>query len=672
MNDDRGAQLAVVLQPQGSRVDLSVGFHHRQQQLPRRQVELIIPLSGAGVPPPRLGVAPWDFSEVQVAGSLPRPRDFAAAWLLLCDDQGPWTFHDWAELVASSSEPPVLAACWQWLQGPQLWFRSRQQGISARPLDDLRRLRQDRHRQARLQQRQTLWHEALRRRAPLERKGLAAEQQRELDLLLAWASGDQDTPLPVELARALHATRCSADAGAIRHLLVDLGQWDRHRLPSLQASSWQQGFSAELEAEAERLIALADTPWPGDEQRLDLTAQRCVTIDDPDTRDIDDGLALERLPEGGPEGRPPGSLRLWIHVADPGRLVDPGSPLDLEARRRGSSLYLASGPLPMFPTALATGPLSLRAGCRNPAWSLAVELTPEGEVARSRLLRSWVRPTYRLSYADADELIELAPPQDPDLSDLHALLQRRRQWRLARGALLMDQPEGRIRVGEGNPELEITEPGASRLLVAEAMILAGAVVASYGQEHGLALPYRSQLPAELPSEAELMALPAGPVRHAALKRCLSRGHTGTQPSPHFSLGLDAYVQATSPIRRYGDLLVQRQLWAQQQGETPLDAEALQELLQEIEGPIRQGIQISRDDQRHWQQVWFEAHRGEQWQAAFLRWLRPQDGLGLLHLEELALDLPAECPAGSQPGDQLLVRVQLVDSLRDQLRLIARA
>lgn len=664
MSDERGAHLAVVLQTQGSRLELSVGFHHRQQQLPRRQVELILPLAGAASAPPRLGVAPWGFSEAEVSQSLPRPRDFAAAWLLLSEDNSLWPFHDWAELVASSGEPQVMAACWQWLQGPQLWFRSRQQGISARPLDDLRRLRQERHRLARQQQRQAQWHDALLRRAPIQRQELAPEHQAELDLLLAWASGEQDTPLPVELARALHTARCSADGGGIRHLLVDLGHWDRHRLPSLQASSWQQGFSAALEAEAERLIAQAAEPRPGDEQRLDLTHQHCVTIDDPDTRDIDDGLALERLPQGG--------LRLWIHVADPGRLVAAGSPLDLEARRRGSSLYLASGTLPMFPTALATGPLSLRAGCRNAAWSLGVELTGEGAVASTRLLRSWVRPAYRLSYGDADELIELAPPQDPDLSDLHGLLQRRRQWRLARGALLMDQPEGRIRVSGGQPQLEITEPGASRLLVAEAMILAGAVVAGYGQEHGLALPYRSQLPAELPPDAELNALPAGPVRHAALKRCLSRGHTGTQPSPHFSLGLDAYAQATSPIRRYGDLLVQRQLWAQQQGEPPLDAEALQEVLQAIEAPIRQGIQISRDDQRHWQQVWFEAHRSEQWEAAFLRWLRPQDGLGLIHLEELAMDLAAECPPGAQPGDTLVVEVQQVDPLRDQLRLIARA
>jgi hypothetical protein len=71
------------------------------------------------------------------------------------------------------------------------------------------------------------------------------------------------------------------------------------------------------------------------------------------------------------------------------------------------------------------------------------------------------------------------------------------------------------------------------------------------------------------SEAELAQLEPGPVRHAAIKRCLSRGHMGVTPAPHFSLGLAAYVQATSPIRRYGDLLVQRQLAALADGQVPL-------------------------------------------------------------------------------------------------------
>ena len=300
------------------------------------------------------------------------------------------------------------------------------------------------------------------------------------------------------------------------------------------------------------------------------------------------------------------------------------------------------------------------------SWSTWAELNDDGSLAAFGVQRSWVKPIYRLSYEDADELIELAPPQDRDLADLETLLARRRSWRLAQGALQMDLPEGRIRCRDGEAQLEVTEPSSSRQMVAEAMILAGAVTAELAKERELPLPFRSQLPAELPPKAELEALPDGAVRFAAIKRCLSRGLMGTKPAAHFSLGLPAYVQATSPIRRYGDLLVQRQLAA----ELPLSEEQLQELVNEVDGAIREGIGIAREDQRHWQQVWFEGQKGQQWRAQFLRWLRPQDNLGLVRIDELAMDLAAECPSGSEPGDALLLRVQTVDSLRDQLRLSA--
>jgi exoribonuclease-2 len=147
---------------------------------------------------------------------------------------------------------------------------------------------------------------------------------------------------------------------------------------------------------------------------------------------------------------------------------------------------------------------------------------------------------------------------------------------------------------------------------------------------------------------------------------------GTTAAPHFSLALDAYVQATSPIRRYGDLLTQRQLGAVRDGQPPLTEAEMADLLSQLEGPMKQGIQISREDQRHWRQVWFEQHPQPEWRAVFLRWLRVQDRLALVHVEELAMDLAAECPAGSEPADPLLLRVVLVDSLRDQLRLQAVA
>lgn len=652
---------------QGSKLRLRLGHDAKSVVLPQRQIHLLNPLPSGVDPPVRLGVSPWQLTAERVSAARPTRREWGAAWLLLLEAEEALSLEDFTDLVCGAGAPAQRAACWLELMGDQQLFRLRQGLIQARPLNDLRPLRRERRRRQLEQQLEQSWLGLLRARRPVDVDDgtLPLSHRQRLAQLQQLAAGAISTDqLDPALRQSLTTLRIGAEGGELRHLLVDLGLWDQHRLISLEGTTWSSGFAAELQAEADRLLALVEQDWPGDADRLDLCGQHCVTIDDDDTRDIDDGLALER--------RADGSLRLWIHVADPGRLIEAGSALDLEARRRGSSLYLAAGTLPMFPEVLATGPFSLRQGVRSAAWSFWVDLEADGDIAAYGIVRSWVRPTYRLSYTDADDLIDLAPPEDPDLADMDRLLERRRRWRLAQGALQMDLPEGRIRNRDGEPVLEITEPGPSRQLVAEAMILAGALAARHGVENGLALPYRSQLPADLPPPQELAALPDGAVRFAAIKRCLSRGLMGSQPAPHFSLGLSAYAQATSPIRRYGDLIVQRQIGASLAGAGTLCEDDLQEQLEQVESAVRQGIAISREDQRHWQQVWFEGHRSGQWRAQFLRWLRPQDRLGLVRIDDLAMDLAAECPAAAEPGLLLLLRVREVDSLRDQLRLVASA
>jgi len=667
VNDARGYQVGVVQSVRGSKVELRTGFDARLHQVPLRDVERIaaLPPTAPGTPG-RVGDSPWSLSLAGLTESRPSSRAFGEAWAVLVEEPGGWegTLADLAGLVGSAADPSLLAACWLWLHGDQTLFRIRQSRITPRRSEELRPLRQERRQQALRRMRRAEWLQQLQARQPVNASGLTAEQKHDLNQLLCWAGGATEQPLSDDLQRLLRECHCPLEPGPIRHLLVDLGQWERHQLPSLQATTWQHGFSPQLLEEADQLVAQAHLSFPGDGERVDRCGQRVVTIDDDDTLDIDDGLALETTADG--------RQRLWIHIADPGRLVAAGTPLDLEARRRGTSLYLAGGNLPMFPPQLAHGPMSLRRGERSAAWSLWVELDSGGTVLADGFERSWIQPTYRLSYADADELIELAPPQEADLLAIHELLTARHKWRTAQGALNLEDPEGRIRCRGERAELEVVESSPSRRLVAEAMLLAGSLVAERAIHEGLALPFRSQPTCALPSAAELDQLPCGPVRHAAIKRCLSRGLVGTSPAPHFSLGLRAYVQATSPIRRYGDLLVQRQLLALQTGEPPLAEQDLAALLTELEAPVRQGIQIGREDQRHWLQVWFEQQEQRQWPGLFLRWLRQDHQLALVWLDDLAQSLPCICPSRSEPGSALLVRVSAVDSLQDLLRLEASA
>jgi exoribonuclease-2 len=668
-------QVAVVTALQGGRATLRATQSAKAISLPLRQLDLLGSWPDPGLEPARdASFPPWNVTAEALLQATPRGCDLGAAWQVLVADLPAGQeamelpLDAFSELVCGQSDPLRRCACWLWLQGSQTLFRLKQGLVQPRQLAELRRLRKDRHRQQLLEAEQRSWLNALRLRQRIDPDQLGARQAEELAQLRLWASGQGERLLREELMHLLQQVRCSSEPADVRHLLADVGLWPRHQLPSLQGTTWQQGFAEPLVAEAEQLLARAEEPVAGDGDRIDLTSLHTVTIDDDDTLDIDDGLSLDWTADGRPQ--------VWIHIADPGRLIAADSALDLEARRRGASLYLAQGTLPMFPGELANGPFSLRAGHRCAAWSLRIQLADDGALDQMELHRSWVRPAYRLSYADVDELLELAPPQEQALLTLQELMQRRRSWRANRGALFLDQPEGRIRCGDPNGEgdgalLEIIEPSASRLMVAEAMILAGAAVAEYGRRHQIPLPYRSQPVAPVPNAQELERVPAGPARWAAIKKCLTRGVVGTTVLPHFSLGLEAYVQATSPIRRYGDLVVQRQLAAHLKGEAPLEAMAMADLLMALEGSLREGIAISREDQRHWQQVWFANQRGQQWRGLFLRWLREDHHLALVHLESLAMDLPAECHGAPQPGDGVLVRVREVDPLRDLLRLDAR-
>jgi exoribonuclease-2 len=663
LSDAGQPKLAVVLKVDGKRLTVAIGDQARLAKVPRRELQLVAAIAAcAPTGPERIGAPPWNLSEATLRSWVPPRRDVAAAWLLLSGNGESTPWEQWCNLVATEPSPLQLAGWWLWLQGDQLWFTWQHGEISACSLNQLRQRRHERRRSELAQQRELHWHGLLRQRQVLSLDDLDPLGVEDLALLQRWASGCCQEPLPASLLRGLRHADCRPDPAAIRHLLVDLGQWDPHALPSLRHSPWAHGFSVALELEAKLLIERAPDVQAGDERRLDRTGLHCVTIDDEDTEDLDDAIGLERCADG--------HNRLWIHVADPGRLLHQGDPLDAAASGRGASLYLARGILPMLPWTLSIGPLSLRAGHRCPAWSFWADLDNGGDLQACGFERTWIRPAYRLCYDDADDLIDLAPPEEPDLAEIHRLLLLRRRWREARGALLLDQPEGRVRSRDGELTIAITEPTRSRLMVAEAMILAGSVAATQAIKHQLALPFRSQLPAPLPAPQELAALPAGPVRHAALKACLSRGLTTTTPAPHSSLGLDAYVQVTSPIRRYGDLLAQRQLACLWSGRPPLLAGPLQDLLTAVEDPLRQGNQISRDDQRHWRQVWFEAHRTDHWAAVLLRWLRESERLALIWIEALAMELPAQCPAGSAPGDALSVSVHRVDPLQDCLQLRA--
>lgn len=459
-------------------------------------------------------------------------------------------------------------------------------------------------------------------------------------------------------------------------LLQSIGWWQPHLQLNLINSGVSEAFEPELEAEAQRLLA-SPPPDPDAALRRDLTATHSiVTVDDASTTEIDDGVSLERLPDG--------TTKVWVHVADPSRWVDPESPLAIEARARSKSLYLPTGTVSMFPKCLAEGPFSLRQGIPTAAVSVGMCLSPDGALLADtvEVVPTLVSPARRLTYVDVDEMLEVCDEeQEPDLFQLRQLAVLRRRHRAGCGAVEISMPECAVTVEDAHleePAVSIQEEdqfaSPARQLVAEMMILAGEAAGELGRRLKVPLPYRGQPEPVLPEPEEMAAVPPGPCQAIMLRMRMTRSQTLTEaPIPHAGLGLDAYVQFTSPIRRYGDLLAHWQLKSVLRGEAaPLQAGPLLEVVEEVGATTQRLIKLERESESYWVAEYFRQTSKRDpraaWEGMFLCWLKQDVGLGRILLGGLGLETVVRINTPVQPGDVLYVRCSHTDVKAGMFRL----
>jgi exoribonuclease-2 len=326
-------------------------------------------------------------------------------------------------------------------------------------------------------------------------------------------------------------------------------------------------------------------PLPA-EDRVDLTHLQAFAIDDAGSQDPDDAISLEIRPEG---------TRLWVHVADVAALVQPDSEADVIARARGASLYLPEGTVHMLPPE-ATERLALGLAETSPALSFAIDVSPTGEIAGSDVFASTVRVT-RLTYAEAEANLEEAP-----LLPLYQLAQVLQQRREENGALSIDLPEVKVRVVDGRVAITPLPPVRSRDMVREAMLCAGEAIARLAQEKEIPIPFTVQ---DAPAVAETPG--PGMAAQYALRRAFTRSQASTTAGPHGGLGLPVYAQATSPLRRYLDLVVHQQLRAFVHGQPLLDEAAILERVgaaEAVRGDVRYAERLANE---HWTLVYLQQH-----------------------------------------------------------------
>ncbi|EFJ50853.1 hypothetical protein VOLCADRAFT_103637 [Volvox carteri f. nagariensis] len=480
-------------------------------------------------------------------------------------------------------------------------------------------------------------------------------------------------------------SRAEPDAAAA--LLVEIGALRRHEPLQLLRRGLAIRTPAEHEQEAAALLA-APPPDPDAKLREDLTHLRVFTIDDVTTTEVDDGLSLERLE--GSEGAAAG-IRIWIHVADPTRWIRPGSNLDMAGRDRIRTLYLPWGSVPMFPRQLAEGPFSLREGQVCDAMSVCVRLNKDGSLERPRVVPSRVRVNHKLTYDQADAVLAALAAGDGNgteaagtgagavavedgsrgvldvaaVADLLALREAalaRRAYREACGCIEIPLPEAKINVpyshlDRARPAVTISRisqwDSPSRSLVAEMMILAGEAVGAIGAEAALPLPYRSQDSPELPPASALAALPEGPCRGFALKRCMTRSAVGPSPRRHAALALDAYVQFTSPIRRYSDMVAHHNLKAWLRGDPlPFSGNEIESLMAAAGEAGRELGAAERESENYWVAEYLRLNWGAEYPAMALGWQREEMQLAAFLLQREGLEVVVRVPQGTafRPGD----------------------
>ncbi|HSM61094.1 MAG TPA: ribonuclease R [Longimicrobiales bacterium] len=417
--------------------------------------------------------------------------------------------------------------------------------------------------------------------------------------------------------------------------------------PGVDVLAVAHSYGLSLEFPAEALRAAEEAARMGLEQageRVDRTGLLLLTIDPADAKDHDDALSIEAVGAGRWE--------VGIHIADVSHFVEEGGPVDLEATVRGTSVYLVDRTVPMLPERLSGDVCSLRAGVERLAVSVFVTLDREGRATSQRMERTRVKSRHRLSYEEVQEVLDgkrsIGPDVDEALRRLDDLARAVRRHRFRRGALDLDLPETKVVLdAEGLPlDIHRIDRLEAHRLIEDFMILANEAVARACEARGLAVLYRVHEPpvrerteelAEFllrfglrlprrkrlrPSDVQALleavhGKPEESLVSTVVLRSLQRARYDAENLGHFGLASEAYLHFTSPIRRYPDLVVHREVVRTLVGGEPpreRDQEDLQAVADHASARERAADDAERDSVALKKVEFMERHLGDEFEG----------------------------------------------------------
>ena len=340
-----------------------------------------------------------------------------------------------------------------------------------------------------------------------------------------------------------------------------------------------------LEAQkiAERGIPISELS-----ERMDLTDMDIFTIDSSDSKDLDDAVSLEEDEE---------HFFLGVHIADVSHYVRQGSPLDLEAYRRGTSVYYADQVIPMLPKELSNGICSLNPDEVRLTFSALITLKKSGEIEGFRFVKSYIRSRVKGVYSEINQILDNTAPQEivekykqliPQIQLMQKLAHILRKRRFDRGAMNISSNESKFIIENGKIKDIVPRPGGeSERMIEEFMLTANEAAATLAMEQEMPFVYRVHeqppvikvnllhnlltklgVPAEKllqnpqPKDfANILESVRGtelePAVNGQLLRTMSKAIYSERNIGHFGLVLENYAHFTSPIRRYPDLTIHR-------------------------------------------------------------------------------------------------------------------
>lgn len=370
----------------------------------------------------------------------------------------------------------------------------------------------------------------------------------------------------IKRSKALQDLRRAETPENAHQLLLEVGYWKETYNP------YPRRLQLPLQVPIYTLPALPEEP------RKDLTYLTSFAIDDEGSEVPDDAISFE-------EGK------IWVHIADPAALIFPDTQADREARARGESLHLPESTVHML-SEDAISKLGLGKQEISPALSIGIHISQTGEIQDIEITPSLIRAS-RLTYQNAEALMD-----EPLFSEIEKRLSLHREARLRNGAIDLDLPEVKVIVdAHHRVTLRPILPLRSRRMVEESMLLAGAALAQWCLDRRIPVPFTTQ-------EAPEQRIPGNTLADMyAMRRWMKRSQYRTMPGEHAGLGLKSYVQGTSPLRRYLDLVVHQQIRSFLRGEKLLTEQDILERIGEVETLLPLLRQAEILSEKHWTLVY---------------------------------------------------------------------